>query len=68
MHSVDAHELTSCLILIGMYLSNQVNGKEEELLPKVTIHSTVTPVSRHRQKYISRAKNKTNLCAFPVGG
>ena len=68
MHSVDAHELMSCLILIGMYLSNQVNGKEEELLPKVTIHSFATPVSMHRQKYISCAKKKTNLCAFPVGG
>ena len=35
-HSGDAHGLTSCLIHIGIYLSNQVNGKGEELLP---IHS-----------------------------
>ena len=30
MHSGDANGFTSCLILIGIYLSNQVNGKGEE--------------------------------------
>ena len=34
---------------------------------EVTIHSPATPVPRQWQKYISSAKNKTNLCAFLVG-
>ena len=31
------------------------------------MHSPATPVPRQWQKYISSAKNKTNLCAFLVG-
>ena len=34
---------------------------------EVTMHSPATPVPKQWQKYISSAKNKTNLCAFPVG-
>ena len=34
---------------------------------EVTIHSPAIPVPRQWQKYISSAKNKTNLCAFLVG-
>ena len=34
---------------------------------EVTIYSPVIPVTRQWQKYISSAKNETNLCEFFVG-
>ena len=71
MHVYFRNDLSVCLLEHLHYkqrirhLSNQVNRKEEELLP---IHlSPVTPVPRQSQKYISSVKNKTNLSAFLVG-
>ena len=54
MHSGDANGLTSCLILIGIYLSNQVNGKGEELRP---IHSK-SPYTVLRHQFPGGGKSR----------